>query len=145
MNPLRHPPMTNEAQNMPIQLRIRQANLNNSDAAQLSLINTNIHEKYDIILLQEPYKNTLNKVPASSKWRVVYPTDFHTLKDKLRTVTLVNAKLSTNYWHQIDIPGTNDLVAIQLKGPYGLTSIINIYNDGNHSDTLTIADIALTR
>ena len=145
MNLPRLPLMSNEDLNAPIQLRIRQANLNDSDPAQLSLINTNIHEHYDIILLQEPYENTSNKVPASSKWRVVYPTDFHISKDKLRVVTLVNANLSTNYWHQIDIPDTNDLVAIQFSGPYGSTTIINIYNNRNHSDTLTIADIALSR
>ena len=36
-------------------------------------------------------------------------------------------------WLTIDVPGTNDITAIQLKGPYGTLSIFNIYNDCKHS------------
>jgi hypothetical protein len=94
--------------------------------------------------MQEPHVNFLGEVSASSKWRVVYPTSHLTLLDKIRSTILVNAEISTNFWHQVDIPDTNDLVAIQLEGPFGTATIVNIYNDQNHSTTLTRSDEALT-
>ena len=36
----------------------------------------------------------------------------------------------------MNVPGTNDITAIQLKGAYGRLTIINIYNDCTHSRTL---------
>ena len=57
---------------------------------------------------------------------------------------MVNANISTNNWHQVDITDTNDLVAIQLDGLFGAATIINIYNDQNYSTTLTRSDTALT-
>ena len=92
--------------------RIRQANHNGSPSAHDSLINSSAHEDFDILLLQEPYINTLGKVSASSKWRVVYPSSHLSLAEKIRAVILVNASLSTNVWHQVDINDSNDAVAI---------------------------------
>jgi len=43
--------------------------------------------------------------------------------------------LKTRNWKIVNIPGTNDLTAIQLKGNYGTLAIFNIYNDCTHSDT----------
>jgi hypothetical protein len=127
-----------------LNLRIRQANCNRSLAAHDEILNSSIHESYDIILMQEPHINVLGKVSASSKWRVVYPTSHLSLLDRIRAVILINAEISTNYWHQVDIPDTNDLVAIQLEGPFGVATVVNIYNDQNHSTTLTRSDEALT-
>ena len=124
-------------------LRIRQVNLNGSPIARNDLINSDIHDKYDLILIQEPPINTLGKVSASSKWRIVYPSSHLSLEEKIRAVILVNANLSTNAWHQVDINDSNDLVAIQLEGPFGTATIVNIYNDITHSRTLIRADIAL--
>ena len=125
-------------------LRIRQANHNGSSSAHDSLINSSAHKNFDIILLQEPYINALGKVSASSKWRVVYPSSHLSLEEKIRAVILVNASLSTNVWHQVDIDDSNDVVAIQIEGPFGTTSIINIYNDQKHSRTLVRVDTAIT-
>jgi hypothetical protein len=75
---------------------------------------------------------------------VVYPTSHLSLLDKIRAVTLVNTEISTNNWHQVDIPDTKDLVAIQLEGPFGIATIVNIYNDQLHSTTLIRSDEALT-
>ena len=41
-------------------------------------------------------------------------------------------------WTILEIPDTNDITAIQLKGPYGKVSIFNIYNDCTHSRNETI-------
>ena len=75
---------------------------------------------------------------------MVYPTSHLSLEDRIRAVILVNANISTNNWHQIDISDTNDLVVIQLDGPFGVATIINIDNDQNYSTTLTRSDTALT-
>ena len=109
-----------------------------------SLINSDAHENFDIILIQEPMINALGKVSASPKWRVVYPSSHLSLQEGIRAVMLVNANLSTNAWHQIDIDDSNDIVAIQIEGLFGTASIINIYNDQKHSRTLIRADIAIT-
>ena len=45
-----------------------------------------------------------------------------------------NSRLDTKGWNILDIPDTNDITAIQLKGPYGKIAIFNIYNDCTHSD-----------
>ena len=127
--------MPDAAPEPPVQLRIRQANINSSKSAQDSIINATKYDNYDMILIQEPWTNSLDKVPASHKWRVVYPSNYLDNTARLRAVTLVNARLSTNFWHQIDVPDTNDLVAIQLLGPYGTASIINIYITTRHTPT----------
>ena len=127
-----------------LNLRIRQANHNGSSTAHDALINSKAHEHHDIILLQEPYINALGKVSASSKWRVVYPSSHLSLPDKIRAVILINANLSTNTWHQVDITDSNDIAAVQIEGPFGTVTIINIYNDLDHSRTLVRADLALS-
>ena len=43
--------------------------------------------------------------------------------------------LETRNWKIVNILGTNDLTAIQLKGNYGTLAIFNIFNDCTHSDT----------
>jgi len=43
---------------------------------------------------------------------------------------------STNKWKILDIPDTNDIVAIELKGDYGQLQIFSIYNAGEHSHSL---------
>jgi hypothetical protein len=47
----------------------------------------------------------------------------------------VNKNLNTNYWEALDIPDTNDIMAIRLKGTYGSLSIFNIYNNCTHQRT----------
>jgi exonuclease III len=126
------------------ELRIRQVNHNSSSTAHDSFINSKAHENYDIVLIQEPYINTLKKFSASPKWRVVYPSSHLSLMEKIRAITLVNVNMSTNSWHQVDVNDSNDMVAIQIEGPFGTASVINIYNDQNHSRTLARADLTLT-
>ena len=38
-------------------------------------------------------------------------------------------------WISLDIPGTNNITALQLEGPYRKISIFNVYNDCIHSRT----------
>ena len=50
----------------------------------------------------------------------------------------VNAALTTNNWKILDIPDTNNVVAIELNGTYGKLQIFSIYNVGKHSELLTV-------
>ncbi len=51
----------------------------------------------------------------------------------IRSAIWVNKRLETKQWKILDIPNTNDITAIQLKGNYGKLTIFNIYNDCTHS------------
>ena len=42
--------------------------------------------------------------------------------------------MNTNNWATLDIPDTNNITGVQIKGPYGSFSIFNIYNDCTHSE-----------
>ena len=56
-------------------LRIWQQNLNNSLAAQHSLINGPIASQWDVLAIQEPaIDRNIGLTKANSHWRVIYPT-----------------------------------------------------------------------
>lgn len=90
------------------------------------MINDKVSHKYDIMLIQEPYTTPAN-------FRPVYPTNRFNDDAQIRSVIWVNRKLNTKDWIILDIPDTNDISAIQLKGPYGKLAIFNIYNDCTHA------------
>jgi Endonuclease-reverse transcriptase len=56
----------------------------------------------------------------------------------VRSTIWVNSALSSNNWKILDIPDTNDVVAIKLNGNYGRLQIVSIYNAGEHVDSLAI-------
>jgi ribonuclease HI len=118
-------------------IRILQINLNKSDKAHLELINSDLGRKYDIVLIQEPYTTAFNAIRTPANFRAVYPKNRFVDDAQIRSVTWVNRELNTNYWESLDIPDTNDVTAIQLKGSYGNISIFNIYNDCTHQRTET--------
>jgi hypothetical protein len=68
--------MPDAAPEPPVQLRIHQANINSSKSAHNFIINSVKYDNYDLILIQEPWTNSLDKVPALHKWRVVYPSNY---------------------------------------------------------------------
>jgi len=114
-------------------IRIWQQNMNTSHTAQLTLLNSLISDKWDILALQEPAINSLGNTRASSHWRVVYPTHKFTHGEKPRVVSLINSKISTNTWQQIPFP-SRDVVVIQLNTSGGRCTIVNIYNNNNNHD-----------
>ena len=107
---------------------------------QYDLINSLIHNEWDIILLQEPYIDTLGSTRANHHWRVIYPSDHLANTTPKRSVILVNTKLDTNSWSQVLLSNTNDITIIQIKHPQGKVTIFNIYNDCNHSNSMTMVD-----
>jgi hypothetical protein len=114
--------------------------------AQNDLINSDIHKHADILLLQEPYFDHYANTKSTRHWHVIKPTKHKTLSTKdnlVKAIILVNSKLSTGQWTQLDIKNTIDLVAIQLSGTYGTVNILNIYNSQHHDLTLQISDNAI--
>ena len=113
-----------------------QQNLNKSQVAQEDLINCSIHKDYDILALQEPYIDAFGNMKATRNWRVLYPTSHLSDPMPLWAVMLVSSNLNTNEWVQIQIPNTQDLLAIQLTGDFGSLMVFNVYNDCHNSDTI---------
>ena len=114
-------------------IRLLQINLNKSEKAHLDIINEEVSNNYDIMLIQEPFATTLNAIRTPTNFRPVFPAHRIGNEDKVRTAIWVNKKLDTKDWIELAIPDTNDITAIQLKGPYGKLTIFNIYNDCTHS------------
>ncbi|KAJ3743987.1 hypothetical protein DFH05DRAFT_1368095, partial [Lentinula detonsa] len=119
--------------------------MHKSKTATLDLINelegaNALSNTYDIICIQEPWTDRFGNARKGTKWHILYPTSRLHLEDGvlLRSVILVNRRLSSEMWTQVDAPGTNDITAISLNGALGTLAIFNIYNDGNHSESLPI-------
>ncbi|KIL54440.1 hypothetical protein M378DRAFT_49708, partial [Amanita muscaria Koide BX008] len=85
-------------------------------------------EEYDICAIQEPYLDQMNRTRANPQWIVVYPTTHMTEPKKTRTTILVNKKLATDRWEEIEA-NSGDVTAIRLKTNTHTIDIYNIYND----------------
>ena len=114
-------------------LWLLQINLNKSERAHLDIINEQLCQEYDVILIQEPHTTVFNATRMPTNFRPVFPAHRLESQDQIRSVIWVSRRLDTNSWAALNIPGTNDIIGIQLKGPYGSLSIFNIYNDCTHS------------
>ncbi|KAJ3846213.1 hypothetical protein EV368DRAFT_53089, partial [Lentinula lateritia] len=120
-------------------------NLHKSKTATFDQINepenTNALSKtHDFICIQEPWTDRVGNARKGLRWHIVYSSSRLSMESGvlLQSIILINRKISSNVWRQIDIPGTNDITAILLTGSFGKLAIFNIYNDGKHSLTLTI-------
>jgi hypothetical protein len=130
--------MSNSIKQLPNRLRILQLNVNKSEKAHLALINRASGKNWDIVLIQEPYITFLGHIRAPNRFNSIFPPDrLVKLEVAVRSVIWVNSSLSTNSWKAVNIPGNNDLTAIQINTGPGKVTIFNIYNDCTHSDTLT--------
>jgi hypothetical protein len=120
-------------QEEPKSIIILQLNLNKSQTAHLNLLNKNLSTKYDIILLQEPHATSFRKIRTPTNFRQVFPSNMAQEDSLVQSVIWVNRKLDTKDWDILEVLDTNDITAIQLKGPYGKLAIFNVYNDCTHS------------
>ena len=119
-------------------IRIWQQNLNKSATAQQHFLHNLNPTTYDIAVIQEPAINRTNLTTANSKWNIVYPTMHNkTNAKRTRSVLFINKKISKDGWHIIPIESP-DITAIELINEEGNICIYNIYNNGNHQDTLTL-------
>ena len=117
-------------------LTIRQQNTNKSLISQLDLLESLKRDDYDICAIQEPYVDFNRKSRANRQWATIYPSTHHSHPDSTRSLLLVNTNILTDSWKQINIQHP-DITAIELKGPFGMIWIINIYNDCNNNSALT--------
>jgi hypothetical protein len=96
-----------------------------------------IADDYDILILQEPWIDSVGNTRANSHWPVYYPsTKPHEGHPPLRTVTLINTKIPSDPIQQIDLP-SSDITVIKITSITHSVTIYNIYNDCNHNDTMT--------
>ena len=117
------------------QLRISQQNLNKSLIAQLHLLNTAHPNDWDIILIQEPWM-AFNGTRATPHWRVLYPKIYFEDNSKpLRSLILINTKIPTNLYEQIQFK-TADVTGIMIRIGERELILINIYNDCNNNDSI---------
>src|SRR6266481_4386627 len=136
-HPLRRPSMSRETEPNPARLRLWQQNLNQSDKAHFDLINSLVHNDWDLLLLQEPYIDMFGNTKVNSKWHTIYPSSHLTDNATNRSVILVNVALDSNSWAQLPFEGSNNVTVLQFSLPPGCLTIFNIYNDCTHSDTLS--------
>ena len=114
-------------------IKILQINLNKSEKAHLDIMNDKVSLNYDVILIQEPHTTAFNAIRTPANFRPVYPKNRLQDEAQIRSVIWISKRLDTKDWIILDIPETNDITAIQLKGQYGTLAIFNIYNDCRHS------------
>jgi exonuclease III len=123
-------------QTSPCRLRILQLNLNKSEKAHLEFANNIKREHWDIVLVQEPHMiSKFNVMRTPTNYRPVFPENRGRNDTPVRSVIWISNALDTSSWKIVNVPDTNDLTAIQLKGDYGTLTIFNIYNDCNNPDT----------
>jgi len=119
-------------------LQIMQINLNKSKTTHQELINSVKSKNWDIILIQEPHiNNNFGGISTPTNYRPVFPEDRGRNGMPVRSVIWVSSLLETKSWENINVPNTNDITAIQLRGTYGKLTIFNIYNDCTHSNSET--------
>src|SRR6266404_2348214 len=104
-------------------LTIWQQNLNKSPSCQHGLISSGRLAKHniDIIALQEPSINFLNKTIATRDWIPLYPS--------------THGDIQTDNWEQLKFP-SGDVTALRIRETWGTLTLFNIYNDCEHDATL---------
>ena len=90
-------------------------------------------DKYDIAAIQEPYLDHTHNSRASPNWYTLYPKEHYAKPDRTRSLLLINRRIPTNNWAQIDI-ASSDVTAVQVQTPLGQVLLINMYNDGKNPE-----------
>jgi hypothetical protein len=105
----------NLQQEDPQNIVIMQINLNKSEKAHLDLLNENLSQKFDIMLIQEPYTTTFNMIRTPANFRQVFQKSRCHEDNQIRSIIWVNTRLDTKDWIALNIPDTSNITAIQLK------------------------------
>ncbi|KAJ7146802.1 hypothetical protein C8R44DRAFT_599362, partial [Mycena epipterygia] len=115
-------------------LRIWQQNLNRSLQGQIDMLESLKPKKYDLALIQEP-TILFGKSRTNLRFTAVYPTPHSEAPATTRSLILVNTHLPSSSWFAIPMD-SSDITAIELRGPFGIIRVINIYNACEHNDVL---------
>ena len=107
------------------------------------MLNTAKLDDWDILMLQEPWM-AFNGMRAMSHWQALYPKIYFKDKTKpLRSIILINTKITTDNYEQIDFSST-DVTGLTLKTNSSNVDLINVYNDCTNSDTITAVNELLS-
>jgi len=85
-------------------------------------------EIYDFTAIQEPYLDRNHNSWANHHWFMVYPKEHYTNPSRTRSIMLVNRRLASDAWSQVDIC-SSDMTAIAVNTGIGRVLIINTYKD----------------
>lgn len=127
------------------EIKIWQQNINQSKTAQEELLANPEIKCYDILALQEPFfYSHIKLTKADPNWSVIYPPAYLHSEEHIRSVILVNKRLSDEAWANIDL-SSPDVTGIQLKTDIGLIRIINLYVDQTNDKALTSLQLHLSK
>ena len=120
-------------------INIWQQNVNKSPTCQYDLLSSDklTSMNIDILAIQEPAMINKSHSIASKEWISVYPTTHTTNPKKTRSLTLVQAQISTDSWNQLDFL-SSDVMVVQLSSVWGKLMIFNIYNEGECNNTINL-------
>jgi hypothetical protein len=118
-------------------ITIWQQNVNKSPSCQHDLISSKalIDMGVNIVALQEPSINFLDKTIATKDWIALYPSTHAKHPEQTRSVILIRSQLKSDSWQQIDFQ-SGDVTAIRLMGQWGQLNLYSIYNDCQHNATI---------
>jgi hypothetical protein len=116
-------------------VRIWQQNCRRSEACQQDVINSCNPDKYNLILIQEPWLDHLSNTHAPTGWSAVYPpTHYLENAERTRLVIFISPRLAGDACTNIPIDSP-DITAVQLETERGSIRILNVYNTQEHSHT----------
>jgi len=89
--------------------------------------------EYDMAAIQELYLNLNHNTQATHNWFTVYLKEHYNKPNKTRSIILINKRILTNNWTQIDF-ASSDVRAVQIQTPAGYVLCLNIYNNAWNSE-----------
>ena len=115
------------------ELTIWQQNLNKSQTGRHDLISSGklVHVNINIVAIQEPAMNFLDKTIAARDWIPVYPSTHEKEPRKTRSLLLMRSSLPMENWEQVEFQ-SGDVTVVRIHGDWGQITLFNIYNDCEH-------------
>jgi ribonuclease HI len=118
-------------------LRIWQQNLRKSFPAQSSFLNSASPADWDLLVVQEPWLDSLSNTRSNSHFSVIYPpAHFSEGSPRTRSVILVNKHIPSDSYRTLPI-NSPDVTGIEISTNAGRVTIINVYNSIDHNGSIT--------
>src|SRR3984893_10910317 len=118
--------MSKQQLKSPDKLRIWQQNTHKSQTAQDYILNTARPEDWDILALQEPWIDTLEKSHATQYWRIIYPVNYYEEgRSRVRSILLINTNINTDSYTVLLIPHS-DITSVRFTSANGSLTVINV-------------------
>ena len=118
------------------ELVIWQQNLNKLQVGQHIISSGKlVHVNIDIVVIQEPALNFKDKTIVARDWIPIYPSTHEKKPQKTRSVILMNKRLPTENWEQMEFM-SGDITVVKINSNWGQITLFNIYNDCTHDGTI---------